>query len=250
MVIIGCDFHPGFQQIAMFDTETGEIEASAAGAQGGSGAVLWLAARQGGAGGDGSLRVVPSGSSRCWREMGHRVLDRGCGGHPGQLCAEAEDGPAGCRAHSAPCWRQERFPRIWVPTAAERDGRQLIVHRHKRVQMRTRVKNQLQALALNQGLRLKWKLWTQAGRAQLEPLPLLPYAAARRSGSAGQLEELEAEIERLDGLVQEGGRVGERRRAADDPSRSGSGDGAGLCADHRGGGAVRVAASRWPVIWG
>jgi hypothetical protein len=26
MLIIGCDFHPGFQQVAIFDNETGEIE--------------------------------------------------------------------------------------------------------------------------------------------------------------------------------------------------------------------------------
>ena len=26
MLIIGCDYHPGFQQIALVDTETGEAE--------------------------------------------------------------------------------------------------------------------------------------------------------------------------------------------------------------------------------
>ena len=26
MLIIGCDFHPGFQQVAIFDNLTGEIE--------------------------------------------------------------------------------------------------------------------------------------------------------------------------------------------------------------------------------
>jgi transposase len=26
MIIIGCDFHPSFQQMAMFDTETGATE--------------------------------------------------------------------------------------------------------------------------------------------------------------------------------------------------------------------------------
>ncbi|MGC2110751.1 MAG: hypothetical protein WA655_14620 [Candidatus Korobacteraceae bacterium] len=30
---------------------------------------------------------------------------------------------------------ENRFPEIWVPSPAERDARQLIVHRHKRVQM-------------------------------------------------------------------------------------------------------------------
>jgi transposase len=75
---------------------------------------------------------------------------------------------------------EDRFPRIWVPTAAERDERQLLLHRHKLVRMRTQVKNQLQALALNQGVQRKWKLWSKTGRKQLELLPLLPWASRRR----------------------------------------------------------------------
>ncbi len=38
---------------------------------------------------------------------------------------------------------EDRFPRIWVPDAANRDMRQLLWHRHRLVQMRTRVMNQL-----------------------------------------------------------------------------------------------------------
>jgi transposase len=95
-----------------------------------------------------------------------------------------------------------RFPALqWVPTARERDVRQLLVHRHKRVQMQTRVKNQLHALAINQGLRMRWKLWSREGRQQLEALPLLPYAAARRADLLRQLEEMEAEIDRLNKTV-------------------------------------------------
>src|SRR6201997_2241766 len=76
--------------------------------------------------------------------------------------------------------RGDRFPRIWVPSLEERDVRQLLVHRHKQVQARTRTKNQLQALAMSQGVQKKWKLWTAAGRAGVGGLGLLPYAAQRR----------------------------------------------------------------------
>ena len=31
---------------------------------------------------------------------------------------------------------EDRFPRIWVPTAVKRDDRQLLLHRHKLVRMR------------------------------------------------------------------------------------------------------------------
>jgi transposase len=44
----------------------------------------------------------------------------------------------------------------------------------------TRIMNQLQAAALNEGLRYKKKLWREAGRQQLESLPLAPWASRRR----------------------------------------------------------------------
>ena len=45
-----------------------------------------------------------------------------------------------------------RFPKIWVPTPAERDLRQLLWHRHKLVGLRTMLGNQLHFLAMSQGL--------------------------------------------------------------------------------------------------
>ena len=60
---------------------------------------------------------------------------------------------------------EDRFPRIWVPDAENRDLRQLLWHRHRLVQMRTRVMNQLHVVALNEGLRRKKALW-RAGRPQ------------------------------------------------------------------------------------
>jgi transposase len=89
-----------------------------------------------------------------------------------------------------------------VPSLEERDVRQLLVHRHKQVQARTRVKNQLQALALSQGVQKKWKLWTQAGRAELEQLELLPYAAERRQQLLRSLDRLEVEIAGLQRQVE------------------------------------------------
>jgi transposase len=76
---------------------------------------------------------------------------------------------------------EQRLPRLWVPSAAERDVRQLLVHRHQRVRMRTPVKNQLHAIALNQGLRKPRQLWTKAGREQLQKLALPPFTARRRA---------------------------------------------------------------------
>jgi transposase len=75
---------------------------------------------------------------------------------------------------------EDNFPRIWVPNPENRDLRQLLWHRHRMVQMRTQIMNQLQALAMNEGQRRKKKLWSEQGRAPLEKLPLAPWACRRR----------------------------------------------------------------------
>jgi hypothetical protein len=47
---------------------------------------------------------------------------------------------------------EDRFPQIWVPSSKNWDLRQLLWHwhRHRMVQARTRIMNQLQAVALNE----------------------------------------------------------------------------------------------------
>jgi len=52
---------------------------------------------------------------------------------------------------------ENNFPQIWVPSPENRDLRQLLWHRHRLVQMRTRIMNQLQAVAMNEGNRWKKK---------------------------------------------------------------------------------------------
>src|SRR2546421_11455398 len=69
---------------------------------------------------------------------------------------------------------KDDFPQIWVPSWENRDLRQLLWHRHRMVQVRTRIMNQLQALALNEGLRCKKRLWRGQGRGQLEAVSLAP----------------------------------------------------------------------------
>ena len=58
-------------------------------------------------------------------------------------------------------------------------------------------------MALSQGVQKKRKLWTAAGRGELEKLELLPYAAERRKQLLQSLDELDAEIEQLDRRVEE-----------------------------------------------
>lgn len=79
----------------------------------------------------------------------------------------------------------------------------VLVHRQKLVQLRTRVKNEWQHLALNQGLQRKWKLWTVQGREKLEALSLERWAAQRRGDLLQVLAMLERQIESLNQAVAE-----------------------------------------------
>jgi len=90
--------------------------------------------------------------------------------------------------------RENNFPKIWAPSPENRDLRQLLWHRHRLVQMRTRIMNQLQALAMNEGKRWKKKLWSAQGRAELEKLPLAPWASRRRRELLELLDRLDPSI--------------------------------------------------------
>ena len=201
MLIIGCDFHPGFQQVAIFDNRTGEIQEKRL-----------------------QHRAEAEQFYRSLAGQSVRVGMEACGHYPWfeQLLAELGfelwmGDAARVRAsvvrkqktdrrdaeHLLHLLLEDRFPRIWVPSLEVRDVRQLLVHRHKQVQARTRTKNQLQAMALSGGVQKKYKLWTRAGRQELEQLPLLPYAAERRKRLLEALDRGEAEIAELDRRVSE-----------------------------------------------
>ncbi len=98
---------------------------------------------------------------------------------------------------------EQRFPRIWVPSVEQRDIRQLLLHRHKLVQVRTRVKTELQHLALNQGMQKKRHLWSVRGRADFEKLSLARWASQRREDLLALLSLLESQVEQLDRAVEQ-----------------------------------------------
>ncbi len=136
---------------------------------------------------------------------------------------------------------KDDFPQIWVPSGENRDLRQLLWHRHRLVQARTRIMNQLQAMALNEGLRCKKRLWRERGRQQLEAYPLAAWASRRRRDLLALLDRLNPTIAELSQAVeQESGEVS-CRPATDDSSRCRCTYGTGFCADHR--------ASRTISVW-
>ena len=135
MIIIGCDYHPGFQQIAFVDTDTGEVkerrlrhreEAEEFYRQ------LEVSGKQV------RIGMEASGHAR-WFE---RLL--------GELQFELWIGDAAKirtkRVRKQKTDRQDaqllltllledRFPRIWIPNPENRNLRPLLWHRHRLVQI-------------------------------------------------------------------------------------------------------------------
>jgi transposase len=115
-------------------------------------------------------------------------------------------------AHILKLLVEERFPRLWRPSSAERDVRQLLVHRDRLVGIRSRVKNGLQHLMLNKGVQMKYKLWSAAGQQQLRELPLEGWAAQRRADLLHLLGQITPVIEQLDRAVERAAYANERAR--------------------------------------
>ena len=105
---------------------------------------------------------------------------------------------------------EDRFPRVWAPSAENRDLRQLLWHRHRLVQMRTRVMNQLRAIGLNEGVRRKKGLWSQRGREQRETLTLADWATPRRKDLLDLLDRRNPRIEELSEAIEQ--EAGQRRK--------------------------------------
>src|SRR5678809_1270232 len=203
MLLIGCDYHPSFQQIAFLDTETGECgERRLQHREEAEKFYRDLAAT----GMKVRVGMEASGHGR-WFE---RLL--------GELQVELWVGDAAeirtKRVRKQKTDRQDAqlilklmlkddFPRIWVPSWENRDLRQLLWHRHRMVQARTRMMNQLQAVALNEGLRCKKRLWREQGRVQLESFRLAPWAGRRRHDLLELLDRLNPTIAELTQAVEQ-----------------------------------------------
>jgi transposase len=198
MMIIGVDYHPSFQQIAFLIEETGECGDQRLNHDGGQAERFYRDLKQRGI----IVRVgmEATGYSRWFErllaELGFELWI----GDPAQIKAkrvkkhktDREDGRLLLRL-----MREDNFPRIWIPSPENRDLRQLLWHRHRLVQMRTRIMNQLQALAMNEGQRKKSKLWSESGRAELEKLMLAPWASRRRRELLELLDRLNPIIDEL-----------------------------------------------------
>ena len=195
MIIIGVDFHPEFQQIATVDTESGEFQEKRLGHPGE--AEQFYRALTG-------ARVLvgmeASGHARWFERLVAELQFELRIGDAAEIRTKRVRKQKTDRQDAQLILRlllEDRFPQIWVPSSENRDLRQLLWHRHRMVQARTRIMNQLQAVALNEGLRCKKRLWRERGRQQLESFRLAPWATRRRRDLLELLDRLTPTIAEL-----------------------------------------------------
>src|ERR1700758_5324662 len=218
MIIIGCDYHPGFQQIAFVDTETGDYgEQRLEHSEGAEKFYRDLAAQ----GKKVRVGMEASGHARWFERLLAEVNFELWIGDASEIARKRERKQKTDRQdaqHILQLLMENRFPKIWIPSGENRDLRQLLWHRHRMVQMRTRIMNQLQAVALNEGLRCKKRLWRQHGRRQLESFRLAPWASRRREDLLELLDRLNPTIADLTQTIeQEAEKCPEARRLRTHP---------------------------------
>src|SRR5438552_11876778 len=162
MMIIGCDFHPSWQQVSWLDTETGETgERKLVQASGDAERFYRQVAAP-------ALIGIEATGNCHWlvdllAELGHELWV----GDAAQIRASyvrQQKTDKRDAAHILKLVVEGLFPKLWTPDREQRDQRQLVLHRHKLVEIRSRVKNELQHLSLNKGMQRKGKLWSQAGQ--------------------------------------------------------------------------------------
>jgi transposase len=201
MIIIGVDFHPEFQQIAWVDTETGELQESRLQhREQAENFYRQLAA------GNVQVRVgmEASGHGRWFERLLSELQIELWIGDAAQIQRKRVRKQKTDRQDAQLILKlmlKDDFPRIWVASWENRDLRQLLWHRHRMVQARTRIMNQLQAVALNEGLRCKKRLWRKE-RQRLESFPLAPWASRRRHELLELLDRLNPTIAELSQAVE------------------------------------------------
>jgi len=198
MLIIGCDFHTRFQQIAMLDRETGEVIERRLEHEGGEAQAFYAGLSRARVG------MEATGYARWFERMlaeqGHELWVGDAAAIRAAMVRKQKTDSRDA-LHILDLLLANRFPRIWIPSPLEQDVRQLLRHRYKLVCFRTSVRNQLQAQAMGEGIRRRKKLWTAKGRQELEGLALGAWANRRRQELLEMLDRLDRSIEELDGAV-------------------------------------------------
>src|SRR6267154_4919397 len=210
MNVIGVDYHPSWQQICWMDTETGETDEKKLEHATGEAERFYRQLP-----GRALIGMESTGNCQWFVELLGRLGHELWIGDAAKIRASEVRQQKNDRRDAALILKllvEGRFPRIWTPSGEEKDLRQLLMHRYKLVMLRARVKNELQHLAMNQGITKKRKLWSKAGEKVLRELPLAPWAGQRRKDLFRIREMLNGQIDLLDQAVVEIAEKNEKAR--------------------------------------
>ena len=210
MMIIGCDFHPSWQQIAWVDTETGEMGEQRLKNADGEAERFYRQLPT-----PALIGIEATGNSHWFIDLvtalGHEIrIGDAAKIRAGQVRKQKTDRRDAL--HLLNLLLKDEFPKIWAPSPAQRDQRQLLIHRWGLVRLRAQAKNELQHLALNQGVQKKAKLWTVAGQKVLRELPLPYWAGQRRQNLLRLLTIFNEQIELLDQAAEKAAQESEMAR--------------------------------------
>src|SRR5437870_8007170 len=210
MMIIGCDYHPSWQQICWLDTITGETGEKKLEHASGEAERFYRRLPT-----PALIGMESTGNCQWFVDLVGALDHQLWIGDAAKIRATDVRQQKHDRRDAALILKlllEGRFPRIWTPSGEEKDLRQLLIHRYKLVRIRAQVKNELQHLAMNQGISKKRKLWSKAGEKVLRELPLKPWASRRREDLLKVREMLNGQIDLLDRAVEEAAEKKERAK--------------------------------------
>jgi len=197
-MIIGCDFHPRFQQIAFVDQETGEYGERRLSHPGEAEQFYRsLAGRQV------RLGMEATGNFRWFRRLLDELGQEFLLGDATEIHASSPRNQKTDKRDARHILRllvEARFPAVWQPSEENEELRQLLLHRCRLVRMRTRIQNQLDSMAKNEGM-LSSRVWSPKRRQEIEGLVLPGWYGERRKDLLSLLEELNKRIDPLDKAV-------------------------------------------------
>jgi transposase len=198
MMIIGCDFHPRFQQVSFLIEETGEC---------GQRRLMHPAEAEKYYRSLSGVRVrigmEATGSYGWFRrllsELGHELVVGDAtqirASNPRRQKTDKRDAE-----HILHLLLEDRFPSVWQPPAENEHLRQLLLHRCRLVRLRTRVINQLDGMAKNEGVCIPGS-WSVKRRQVIEALSLAGWYGERRKDLLALLDRIEERIAPLNKAV-------------------------------------------------
>lgn len=199
MTFVGCDLHTRTQQVAVLETDTGEVSEHQVVHEGMAVEAFYAALPR-------PVTVgIESTGYAIWfhtllQRLGHTLLVGDAATIRAMVVRKTKTDRRDAR-HLLDLLRRDHFPTIWMPDPATRDLRALLTHRMRLVRIRTMVKNGLHAIALNYRLVRGAKLLRQAGLSELQALALPPHTARRRDQSVELLRGLNTQIHELDEAI-------------------------------------------------